>query len=120
MPAATPRAARGGAFLARIGPDAVGCARWRLEPTFVYGERVGVLPAFRGVGVGAALMHAIEDVGRAAGRRLARVGMRSQLEDNRRFYEGLGYEVVGSQRHPRGADSILWLAKPLAGEPRRA
>ena len=106
--------ARGGAFLARVDGEPVGCARWRLEPEFVYGERVGVLPGFRGRGVGAALMRAIEDVGRAAGRPQVRIGTRAQLQDNRRFYEGLGYRVLREQRHPRGSDTILWMEKSLA------
>jgi len=109
--------ARGGAFLARIGGEPAGCARWRLEPEFIYGERVGVLPAFRGRGVGAALMRAIEDVGRAVGRPQVRIGTRAQLQDNRRFYEGLGYRVLREQRHPRGTDTILWMGKALPAGP---
>jgi GNAT superfamily N-acetyltransferase len=106
--------ARGGAFLARVDGEPAGCARWRHEPEFIYAERVGVLPGFRGRGVGAALMRAIEEVGLAAGRPDARIGTRAQLEGNRRFYEGLGYRVLRTQRHPRGTDTILWMGKSLA------
>jgi GNAT superfamily N-acetyltransferase len=100
----------GGGFLARAGDEFVGCARWRPEPDHIYAGRVGVLPAFRGRGVGAALMHAIEDVARQRGLRQVRVEVREPLADNQRFYERLGYRRLSVTQHPRGKDRVVLLA----------
>jgi GNAT superfamily N-acetyltransferase len=99
----------GGGFLARAGQEIVGCARWRIEPDHLYGGRVGVLPAWRGRGVGAALVRALEDAARAAGRWRVEVEVREPLADNLRFFERLGYRRIGLHPHPRGADRVVRL-----------
>ena len=105
--------AAGGGFLARIGDEVVGCARWRPEPDHLYAGRVGVLPEFRGRGIAAALMHAIEDVARQRGLPQVRVEVREPLADNLRFYERLGYRRLSVSQHPRGPDRVVLLALDL-------
>ena len=54
-------------------------------------ERVAVLEAFRGHGVGRALMTAVEDEARRRG--IERVVLHAQVRVLR-FYEGLGYRAT--------------------------
>jgi PPOX class probable F420-dependent enzyme len=110
--------ARGGAFLARDGGRVVGSARYQLRPRYTYAERVSVDREYRGRGVGAALMRAIEEAAGAAGHPEVRVGVRASLPGNLRFYEDLGYRTHASQPHPRGPDFDMTLSKRL-GPPRR-
>jgi GNAT superfamily N-acetyltransferase len=105
--------ARGGAFLARDGGVVVGSARYQVRVDHVYAERVAVDPGHRGRGIGAALVHAIEEVARAAGHAEIRIGVRASLPGTLRFWEGLGYRVRASRRHPRGPDFDMTLTKAL-------
>jgi PPOX class probable F420-dependent enzyme len=107
--------ARGGAFLARDGDSVVGSVRYQLREGHVYAERVSVDPAYRGRGVGAALMRAIEDMARAAGYPEILIGVRASLPANMRFYEDLGYRTRSSAPHPRGHDYDMTLGKDLRG-----
>ncbi len=108
--------ASGGALVARDGETVVGSARYQLRPGYVYAERVAVDPAYRGRGVGAALMHAIERVARAAGHTEIQIGVRASLPSNLRFYEALGYRTQASRPHPRGPDFDMTLSKDLRAE----
>jgi ribosomal protein S18 acetylase RimI-like enzyme len=105
--------AAAGGFLARFDSEIVGCARWRPEPDHLYAGRVGVLPEFRGRGIAAALMHAIEDVARQRGLPQVRVEVREPLADNLRFYERLGYRRLSVSQHPRGPDRVVLLARDV-------
>jgi PPOX class probable F420-dependent enzyme len=105
--------ARGGAFVACDGETVVGSARYQFRPGHTYAERVAVDPAYRGRGVGAALMQAIERVTRAAGRTEVQIGVRASLPSNLRFYEALGYRTLASRPHPRGPDFDMTLGKDL-------
>jgi PPOX class probable F420-dependent enzyme len=105
--------ARGGAFVARDGEAVVGSARYQLRTGHVYAERVAVDPGARGRGVGAALMRAIEEAGRAAGYPEIRIGVRASLPGNLRFYEDLGYRTLAAGPHPRGPDYDMTLGKDL-------
>lgn len=109
--------ARGGAFLARDGETVVGSVRYQLREGHVYAERVSVDPAYRGRGVGAALMRAIEDLARAADYPEIQIGVRASLSANMRFYEDLGYRTRSSAPHPRGADYDMTLSKDLRRAP---
>ena len=105
----------GGAFLAYVGDALAGTGRYQLRDGYAYAGRVGALPAFRGRGVGVALMRAIEDAARAAGRAEVRLATRAALWQNLRFYEGLGYRTMSSRRHPRGSDYEITLSKRVDG-----
>jgi len=107
--------ARGGAFVARDGESVVGSARYQFRPGYTYAERVAVDPAYRGRGVGAALMRAIEDAARASRSPEVRIGVRASLPDNMHFYEELGYRTRDSRPHPRGPDFDMTLSKDVRG-----
>jgi len=107
----------GGAFLARDGDKVVGSARYQLRSGYVYAERVAVDPAYRGRGVGAALMRAVEGVARSAGYTEVQIGVRASLPGNLHFYEDLGYRTQAARPHPRGPDYDMTLSKDLSAGP---
>lgn len=82
-------------------PTPIGTARFRETPEGLKAERVAVLDAERGRGVGRALMTAIEDQGRA--RRASSVVLHAQVEVIA-FYERLGYEAEGEVFSEAGID----------------
>jgi ribosomal protein S18 acetylase RimI-like enzyme len=104
----------GGAVVARVGDEAVGSGRYELREDHVYIGRLSVLPAYRGRGIGEAMMLALEGRGRQAGKREARIGVRTMLPKNIALYERLGYVVTARYQHPRGDEIIVDMAKPLA------
>jgi GNAT superfamily N-acetyltransferase len=99
---------RGGAALATVGPEIVGCLRFELAEGYLHVRRVAVDPAWQGRGIGRALMRWAHDFARHAGVPEVRVGVRLQLPGNRRFYERLGYTVLAEHRHP-GYRDITWI-----------
>jgi ribosomal protein S18 acetylase RimI-like enzyme len=105
--------ASGGAFLAFVDEAIAGSARYRTFPGHVYGERIGVLPAYRGRGIAAALTKAIE--ARASERRVSQVQVkvRASIPSNLRVYKKLGYRVLDSKPYPIGTDVEITLARDL-------
>lgn len=97
-----------GGALARLDGTAVGCLRFVVEPRVLRVRRVAVDPDRQGLGIGQALMRWTETY--AAGRGFAevRLGVRAQLPQNRRFYEGLGYQVVREVPYP-GTRDVHWM-----------
>ena len=106
----------GGAFLAYVGEEIAGCARFRIHPGHVYGERIGVLPAFRGQGIAAALTKVIETTATVRNIRQVQVKVRASIPSNLRLYEKLGYRVLESDPYPVGTDLSITLAKDLGVE----
>jgi predicted GNAT family N-acyltransferase len=79
-------------FLA-LDPEPVGTARLRLGPDGrAKAQRVAVLAAWRGRGVGRALMTALEQAARAAGCRQVTLSAQLTALD---FYQRLGYRASG-------------------------
>jgi ribosomal protein S18 acetylase RimI-like enzyme len=103
----------GGAFLAFVGEAIAGCARFRVFPDHVYGERIGVLPAYRGRGIAAALTKAIETTAAARKFPHVHVKVRASIPSNLKLYEKLGYRVLGTEPYPIGTDVQITLAKDL-------
>lgn len=103
----------GGAFLAFVGEAVAGCARFRVFPDHVYGERIGVLPTYRSRGIAAALTHAIEAIAAARGVPQMQVKVRASLPSNLKLYEKLGYRVLESVPYPVGTDVSITLGKDL-------
>ena len=103
----------GGAFLAFIGEAVAGSARFRVFSDHVYGERIGVLPAYRGRGSAAALTKAIEAVARDRRVSQVQVKVRASLPSNLLLYEKLGYRVLESHPYPIGTDVSITLGKNL-------
>ncbi|HZT43398.1 MAG TPA: GNAT family N-acetyltransferase [Chthonomonadaceae bacterium] len=104
----------GGAILAWEGSEAAGTARFRIEPDHMYVGRVGVLPSFRGRGIGAAIMAYLETIARAIARPDIRLGTRQALSGNIAFYQHHGYEITEIRQHPRGTDQIVLFHKKLS------
>jgi ribosomal protein S18 acetylase RimI-like enzyme len=92
----------GGAVLARLDGAAVGSARFQPRPGYLYVGRVSTLPAWRGRGVGAALMTFLLDHARALGLPEVRVEVRLSLPSNVALYRRLGFHTISEQPHPRG------------------
>jgi GNAT superfamily N-acetyltransferase len=102
---------RGGAFLAYLGSEAVGSARYSIHPGYASADRVAVVPAHRGKGIAAALMAAIEQAVAQRGIPETRVSVRATLPSNLRFYENLGYRALESEQYPSGHDFSITLNK---------
>jgi ribosomal protein S18 acetylase RimI-like enzyme len=105
--------AGGGAFLAVVDEALAGSARYRVFSDHLYGERIGVLPAYRGRGVAAALTKAIEANGSERGVPQVQVKVRASIPSNLRLYEKLGYRILASEPYPIGTDVQITLARNL-------
>ncbi len=105
--------AAGGAVLAIADGQCVGSGRFEMREDHVYIGRLSVLPDFRGRGIGALMMTALEQRGAALGAPEARIGVRTLLPRNIQLYERLGYVVTATYKHPRGDEIIVDMAKPL-------
>jgi len=104
---------QGGAVLARMGTETVGSGRYELRDGYLYIGRLSVLPAHRGRGVGAAMMLALEERGRAAGLPEAHISVRVLLPKNIELYQRLGYVEVARYRHERGDELVVDMVKRL-------
>lgn len=87
-----------------------------LRHTCEFGVTVGA--QFRGVGVGRALLEALEDWCRRVGIEKIQLGVHDHNEFARRLYESLGYTAEGLERRqakfPEGHIDIVRMAKFLA------
>ena len=106
--------AAGGAVLAMCGGQIVGSGRFEMRDDHVYIGRLSVLPEFRGRGIGALMMTALEQRGASLGAPEARIGVRTLLPKNIQLYERLGYVVTDTYKHPRGEEIIVDMAKTLS------
>lgn len=105
--------AAGGAVLATCEGRLVGSGRFEMRDDHVYIGRLSVLPEFRGRGIGALMMTALEQRGASLGAPEARIGVRTLLPKNVALYERLGYVVTDTYKHPRGEEIIVDMAKKL-------
>jgi len=96
-------------FLARLDGVAVGAARMRVVGDAAKAERVAVLGAHRGAGIGRALMDALES--QASARGLSSVKLSAQ-SDVVIFYERLGYIAYGDEFIEADIPH-RWMEKPL-------
>ncbi len=96
-------------FAARSAGELIGTARMRIVDGAAKAERVAVARSHRGQGVGAALMHALEDHARAAG--FVEVWLASQVSALR-FYRLLGYRARGGPFLEAGIEHVS-MYKPL-------
>jgi ribosomal protein S18 acetylase RimI-like enzyme len=103
--------ASGGAFLAFVDEAIAGSARYRVFPDHLYGERIAVLPAYRGRGVAAALTKAIEASASERGISQVQVRVRKSIPSNLRLYEKLGYRIADSEPYAFGTDEQITLVK---------
>ncbi|MGH2344727.1 MAG: GNAT family N-acetyltransferase [Chloroflexota bacterium] len=80
----------------------LGAARVRplLEQQALYCGRLAVDPRAQGSGVGSDLMNAVERRAADEGYAAVVLGVRVQLEGNRRFFAKRGYTLIGEHSHP--------------------
>ncbi|WP_058996071.1 GNAT family N-acetyltransferase [Haloarcula sp. CBA1127] len=91
-------------FLAREDEHPVGTARLRFpEPMVGKVERVAVREPYRGDGVGAALMRAVEDAARDDGATELKLHAQTHVEP---FYQQLGYETVSDEFEEAGIPHV--------------
>lgn len=93
---------RGGAVIALLGGEPIGCGRWKVdrEHTHLYFGRLSVLPAYRQRGVAARIIGWFEERARELGLPEVRLGVRLALPRNIDLYTRLGYEVYGYEDRP--------------------
>ncbi|MCA1647616.1 MAG: GNAT family N-acetyltransferase [Chloroflexi bacterium] len=102
---------QGGAVLAYLGSEAVGCARYLPEPADLYVGRVAVVPTRRRQGIASAMMRFLEDVAVSLGRQSIRIQVRDSLPSNVALYRALGYDLISIDAHSRGPDKVWTLRK---------
>lgn len=92
--------ADGGAFVACDPQVIVGCVFYHVRPDHLYLDRLAVLPGHRGQGIGRALILTVEDRTRQYGLGEIRLSVRLALENQRAYYERLGYMFLSYGTHP--------------------
>jgi GNAT superfamily N-acetyltransferase len=90
-----------GGVVAIDGEAVVGSARFEERPGYLYIGRLAVPPAFRGRGIGAALMAFIEEHARSRGMAECHVSVRESLPGNVAMFEHWGYVPASRDPHPR-------------------
>jgi ribosomal protein S18 acetylase RimI-like enzyme len=113
---------KGGMLLAWRGVTAVGTVRYELRPDVMYVERLGVLPEFRGLGIGSQLMEAVEQIARQRNILTVEIIVRQSLEGNLKLYRGLGYARERWVDHPKAGKAVYMYKdlSPLAGNHRES
>ena len=88
------------AVIALVKNEVAGCVLYELESTHLYLGRLSVLPQFRKLGVGRALIDYVE--AQAANLKVPRVqlGVRISLPHLQAYYEKLGYRIISYETHP--------------------
>jgi len=89
----------GGAFIAWVGDEAVGCVIYEPRESALYLGRLAVLPMYRKQGIGRRLVEAVENRARDLQLPKITLGVRMQLPGNRAFFERLGYQVIAYHSH---------------------
>lgn len=107
-------ASEGGAFLGFLDGEPVASGRYALKEDHLYCGRLAVLPAFRGKGIGKALLAHVEKVAREKGFQEIRLATREVMESNLRLYLSQGYEVQEVFTHPAGTGRVVSMGKRLA------
>jgi GNAT superfamily N-acetyltransferase len=102
-------APRGGLWLAVAGETAVGCVALRPMPEGV-GEvkRMFVDPAWRGRGVGRALMETVVEAARLRGYRRLRLGTLQEMTVAQAMYRSLGFAEIERYRQDEMIDTCFF------------
>ena len=84
-----------------------GAVLWEREEDALYLSRLSVHPDHRRKGIARALISEVEREARRRGRRRITLGVRLELEDNRRLFRSCGFEDV-SFHHHQGHREPTW------------
>jgi ribosomal protein S18 acetylase RimI-like enzyme len=107
-------AAGGGGVAALIGGAIVGLALWREKDGALHIGRLSVLAAWRGRGIGRALIDRGEREARRRGLTRLSLNVRLALDDNQRLFAACGFRRVGVASHPGYAEPTLAIMeKPI-------
>jgi GNAT superfamily N-acetyltransferase len=93
------KVAAGGAALALVDEQPVGCAFYEGRGDCLYFGRLSVLPQFRCRGIGGALLRHVEQRARESGAAGVSLGVRLQLPRLIARYERLGYRITKYMTH---------------------
>jgi ribosomal protein S18 acetylase RimI-like enzyme len=100
---------RGGLWLARAGEVGVGCVALRpLDDATAEVKRMYVDPAWRGAGVGRALLEALIAGARARGYRTVRLGTLDDMTAAQGLYRSLGFEPIPRYRPDELVDTRFY------------
>ncbi len=94
------------AMIAEMNGGAVGCVFYLQAEDHIYLYRLAVLPAYRGRGIGKALVRLVQSEAFTRGLPV-RLGVRVALPLNRALYERMGYHVIEHRTHPGYSQSTI-------------
>jgi ribosomal protein S18 acetylase RimI-like enzyme len=88
------------AVIAFVGDEAAGCVFYEQKGDHLYLGRLSVLPRFRRVGVGRALIDYVEMQAVNLSIPYVQLGVRIALPQLMAYYEKSGYHIVSYETHP--------------------
>jgi predicted N-acetyltransferase YhbS len=84
----------GGAYLAEIENNVVGCALWKSNDDYLYVGRLAVLPKYRKQGIGNKLMNIMEIKASELGYDEILIGVRISQSKLVKYYQNRGYGII--------------------------
>jgi ribosomal protein S18 acetylase RimI-like enzyme len=99
---------RGGGAVLESGGAMVGVVLWMEEDGALYISRLSVDPEHRRRGIARTLIDEAEREARRRGLSRMTLGVRLELEDNRRLFKSCGFEETTLQRH-EGFSEPTWV-----------
>jgi ribosomal protein S18 acetylase RimI-like enzyme len=103
----------GGAAIAWEESEAIGTAIYRLNDAFIYMGRISVIPAYRGKGVGTAIIHYLENMARERNIFESRIEVRLSIPSNIELYTKLNYNIIQEHEYPEKTDRYYTMCKRL-------
>lgn len=89
----------GGGYFALAENKRVGFVSYELRETYVYLGRLSVLPEYRGLGIGKALIGAVEGIAHKHHLYQIRLNVRIALVENHTLFESVGFKKIASHKH---------------------
>src|SRR3954452_24054776 len=90
-----------------IAAQPAGTVRYEPKDDHLYVGRLAVMPAYRGKGVGRALMLHMEELAPKLGLTCIRLNTRQSMPTNLAFYQSLAYKIVERDEESRVPDVIV-------------